>query len=400
MNIQNSHEDDLLARVLHGRVDGMSQAPLSFDDIAAKAHTIRRRRRVVAAGAVAAAVAAIAIPAAVLSGGGGTSRSEPPVVDNPLRPVPGVLELSTAGLPIGDAPRVAWVDGGTIHLPASGTVPVPGVLDGLTVSSLALLGDHLVLGSRDDEGNAAVTVTTRGGDVVTQDQASGDPTLSADGTIAAYVRPDGTPVLLTGGDPVGQELPRVPVETPLMVAVSGSAPCERTCTVWVNDGGRTATAWRVDSAGATRITTTGRVNAVRGDRYIGILGLREDLFPIDGVFTGGASEPDWQAEALKAFSPDGLWVIRQFSEGLGASELAVLDAETGEPQVQWQRTAAEGATALGDPVWEDETHLVQLLTQGREVVIARFGLDGTFELTGVSQQVDDPTLSTLFLAAG
>ena len=37
MNIQNSHEDDLLARVLHGRVDGMSQAPLSFDDVAAKA---------------------------------------------------------------------------------------------------------------------------------------------------------------------------------------------------------------------------------------------------------------------------------------------------------------------------------------------------------------------------
>ena len=117
-------------------------------------------------------------------------------------------------------------------------------------------------------------------------------------------------------------------------------------------------------------------------------------------WTGGGAEPDWSADSLAGFSPDGRWVVSQFAEGLGASELVILDAETGEPLVTWRRTTPEGATALGDPVWEDETHVLQVLTQGRDVAIARFGLDGSMELTGVRQTVDDPTLSTLTLMGG
>ncbi|MEZ5091400.1 hypothetical protein [Nocardioides sp.] len=90
-------------------------------------------------------------------------------------------------------------------------------------------------------------------------------------------------------------------------------------------------------------------------------------------------------------------MVGQFSDGLGPTELQVLDAETGQPQVVWQRRAAEGASALGPVVWEDDTHLLQVLAQGRDVEIVRFGLDGSMELTGVSQRINDPTLSTLSL---
>ena len=56
--------------------------------------------------------------------------------------------------------------------------------------------------------------------------------------------------------------------------------------------------------------------------------------------------------------------------------------------------------ALGPVVWEDDTHLLQVLAQGRDVEIVRFGLDGSMELTGVGEQVKDPTLRTVSLIGG
>lgn len=407
MNSMTPHEDDVLARALRGQVDGMTEAPLTFDDIAGRAGVIRRRRRVAVASGVVAAVAAVVIPTAVLSGGT-LNRSEelPPATSVPsaiastLQPVPDALELSISGLTTGAAPRAGWVEGDTAHLADGSAVTLPTLASGATISSLAELDDNLVLGTRDDRGNAGIVVATRGGGIVTTDRSTGRPVLSADSTVAAYVRPDGTPVLLTDGGQATQELPSVTAGTPYLVAVSGSAPCDGGCTVWVNDVGRKTAAYRVDADGVSTVTTTTRVNAVSGDRYLGNVSLRDDLFPVDGVWTGDAAAPGWTADSLIGFSPDGRWVVGQFFEGLGGGDLVIYDAETGQPQVQWGRTQAVDATALAPPVWEDETHLVQLLTQGRDVVIARYGLDGSLELTGVGQQVSDPTLGTLFLAEG
>lgn len=407
MNSKTPFEDEVLARALRGQVDGLTEAPFTVDDIAGRAGRIRRNRRAAAAAGLAAAVAAIALPASLMSGGV-LDRSDAPdaatQVPSPtqaadLGPVAETLDFSISGLETGAAPGVGWVEEGVAYLPDGTDVVLPSSR-GETVRSAAALDDNLVLGTWDDQGNVTVVVTNRDGEILSSDPATGSPVLSEDGTVAAYARPDGTPVLLTNGGLDLRELPTVPAESPMVVAVSGSAPCDGTCTVWVNDVGRDPAAFRVDTTGVTDVTTTTRVNAVHGDRYVGNVSIRDDLFPVDGVWSGSGAEPDWSADSLTGFSPDGRWVVGQFAEGLGASELRILDASTGKPQVTWLRGKPEGATALGDPVWEDDTHLLQVLTQGRDVAIVRFGLDGSMELTGVRQTVDDPTLSTLSLMAG
>ncbi len=78
MNSMTPHEDDVLARALRGQVDGMTEAPLTFDDVTGRAGVIRRRRRLAVATGVVAAVAAVVIPTAVLSGGDLNRSDEPP----------------------------------------------------------------------------------------------------------------------------------------------------------------------------------------------------------------------------------------------------------------------------------------------------------------------------------
>lgn len=409
MNSMTPHEDEVLARALRGQVDGLTEAPLTVDDIAGKARRIRRNRRI--AGVVGGvAVAAMALPAGLMSGSVLDRSDAPPVLTQgpsptqaveptpspALEPVPGELAFSIADLPTGEPPQVGWLEDGVAYLSDGSDIVLPP-LDGRDARTVTELGANLLLGAWDDQGDVEVVVVTRDGEILSADPAAGSPVLSDDGTVAAYTRPDGTPVLLTGDGLEVTELPAAPAETPTISAVVGSAPCADDCTVWVTDVGRKLATFRVDADGATEVTTVSRVRAVQGDRYLGNISIRDDLFPVDGLFTFGSDEPEWTAEALVGFSPDGRWVVSQFAEGLGSSELLILDAETGEPQVTWRRTTAEGATGLGWPVWEDDTHLLQVLTQGRDVAIVRFGLDGSAELTGVRQTVDDPIDATLSL---
>ncbi len=403
MNSMTPHEDEVLARALRGQVDGLTEAPLTVDDIAGKARRIRRNRRI--AGVVGGvAVAAMALPAGLMSGSVLDRSDAPPVLTQgpsptqaaeptpspALEPVPGELAFSIADLPTGEPPQVGWLEDGVAYLSDGSDIVLPS-LEGSQARSVTELDANLLLGAWDDQGDVEVVVVTRDGEILSADPATGSPVLSDDGTVAAYTRPDGTPVLLTGDGLEVTELPAAPAETPTISAVVGSAPCADDCTVWLTDVGREVATFRVDAAGATEVTTVSRVRAVQGDRYLGNISIR------DGLFTFGSDEPEWTAEALVGFSPDGRWVVSQFAEGLGSSELLILDAETGEPQVTWRRTTAEGATGLGWPVWEDDTHLLQVLTQGRDVAIVRFGLDGSAELTGVRQTVDDPIDATLSL---
>jgi hypothetical protein len=403
-------EDEVLARALRGQVDGLTEAPFTVGDVAGRARRIRRSRRI--AGVVGGvAVAAMALPAGLMSGSMFDRSDAPPVLTQgpsptqeaeptdsaELTPVPEELDLSITGLPTGEPPQVGWFeDDGVVYLSDGSNLVLPSLEDPHAGTTVTELGANLVLGISDNEhADREVVVVTRDGEILSSDPADGSPVLSEDGSAAAYVRPGGTPVVLTNGGLDSQTLERTPAKTPVIVALTGSS-CPTDCTVWVDDVTGRPSSYRVDSTGVSEVRTTTLVGAAHGDRYLGRLSLR-DTYTVDGLWTGDATEPDWQAENLVGFSSDGQWVVSQLSDGLGGVDLLILDAETGEPQVAWRKTTAQGATALGEPVWEDGTHLLQVLSQGRDVVIARFGLDGSLELTGVRQRVNDPMEATLSL---
>ena len=84
MNSTNDDEGRRLRDALHGQVDSMTEAPLSLDDVSARAHRIRRNRMVTAGVGIAAAVAII-VPAGLMAGGA-FQRSEDPAVRQRRRP--------------------------------------------------------------------------------------------------------------------------------------------------------------------------------------------------------------------------------------------------------------------------------------------------------------------------
>ena len=84
----------------------------------------------------------------------------------------------------------------------------------------------------------------------------------------------------------------------------------------------------------------------------------------------------------RTFSADGTLVagFTAGDDGLGSPQLAILDAATGEPLVEWASERDDRSPALVQSVvWEDDDTLLATVTEGTEQTVVRAELNGSME---------------------
>jgi hypothetical protein len=400
MNSITPHEDDVLARALRGQVDGMTQAPLTFEAITGRAGIIRRRRRAAVAGGVAAAVAAIAIPTAILSGGGLARSDEPQIAtnsptDSPTEsvtptpaptatesapPVNALTPFDLAGIPTGAGPALAYVDGRTLHRAGGSTVRLPA-----PVWSLARAGDrYLALAATGTDAYSPVLLIGSDGAVADTGDATRSLAGSSSGLTAAYATADGEIRTFWSEGDLTLSSPQ-DTSSPVVRAVIGEGSCAETaggCQVFYLGarGVRMIDSQGTDApiAGKTKelsaaTSTSGRwVAAV--ERSASDSGSCWDVVDPDSTVWGSCDL------AVSGFSPDAAYAVASDSyfDGFGPSDLAIVDASDGTVLVHLGATEQSQVTAF-DPVWEDSEHVLTVVYHAGEWSVVRVGVDGSLE---------------------
>ncbi len=397
-----SHESDPLRRALRERADDLHDAPVTLDDVRSRAGGIRRRRRL-AAGAGALAVVAVLAPVGVATLGGGESGT-PAASQGGAEAVPdpvGRVDFTGAGLARGADTDLPYVStGGRV---SAGDERVTVGRMARPQDAAVVDGGLLVAGGADGDG-ATVALVGPGGatrrvapapvaDAVTSSErrqqvawVQGDETAQqlavADSdslaTVEAARRID-LPVEsgdATGWRPVGIGPDGVVLEDVAgargSVVIAGPGEGARPVPGLLRAGGVDAATGRI--AGLTSRSDEGSCSAVVG--------------------TDGSQAWETCDYTLLGFSPDGRWVLatQPFRSGFGDTTTAVLDAQTGELQVEWRAADPEQSATWISRRWEDDGSFVAVLVTGNEVSLARFGVDGSVELAADPVTVDDPAL--------
>lgn len=385
--MSNLDERDL-ARELHARSDDMTGSLVGLGAVKAKARRIQRTRRVVG-GAVAAVVLAVAVPAGLSVSHELTNTAPPqpagptPTVVKSAIPRPaGPVPLTTTDLPRGEEPQVRYVlireqklvgPDGTADLPQSYRQIAPYADGWIAVGAGGRRGDQLVMLDADFQ----VTRSVPGGQALA---------VSDDGTQVAYVeRGQGTSTLVAaptdGSDPLTWQLPGGPETAIIPVGFLGDG------TVAFYDQLGAKPAAGVASPGGKLTELDGFLRLTDASAANGLVaGLVS--YGVDkscwGVMNPAASTTElvWRTcdYSLGAFSPDGRFVIagEPGDDGLGDPSLSILDAQTGEPLVEY-RQDREGRLFLPQVVWEDATTVLATVLDGDTSTIVRADTAGHLE---------------------
>ena len=150
---------------------------------------------------------------------------------------------------------------------------------------------------------------------------------------------------------------------------------------------------------ASVVGPDGSTTPLPGSLRVGSASEVTGLFSVQTRFTGDGS--CWQVRdagaggaevwqtcdySLLGFSPDGRHLLG-FTDYLtpdGSPTMAVLDAATGEPVVDFELVGARtGVVGINPEVaWEDDDTVVATLVTGDRQYVVRLGLDGTVERVG------------------
>jgi hypothetical protein len=389
-----NHDEERLVRALHDQAEHVRAHPVAFDDVRASARGIRRRRRVVGGvvGGVAAVLVAVALPLGLTAVDG--SHPDRPVAPATSSPSPAPTTAPT--------PRPAPANR-TVTLTARGA-------DAGAPASVIYLRDRMVVRPGGAEQAVRASYSSiypyRGGWVAVERRdgtpyvvrldASGNELNAVPGGDRIAVSVDGVEVAwIESGDPnrLVLDTSNGHSDAPTIVSLPAG---EVTTPVGFLDAGRVV--YRVDGARPTswvaesgskpvRLRDVGSVSAVSGAR--GLLAAQTSsaddgtscwaVRSVTGSDTGevGARSCDW---TFQAFSPDGSRLLGAPSDtdGLGASAVAVLDAETGKPVVTFERPRT-GDAFVGRAVWEDDANLLASLYEDGSWHLLRLGVDGTVE---------------------
>ena len=385
-------EHDLNARLSRQaeRFDRLGGAELGLGQVLDRAGEIKRGRRMRASIVMAASVLAIAVPTALVASD--RSRPEEPTPAPPS--VRDVSPLTIDGLDAGDAPKIAYVQSGTVHLHDGSTVHPSG---GQPVTVAEYAGG-VVLGLRDEGG----AVTARKLDDNDSWPMEGGFAVSGDDQLVAFVQPDGTPVVVsssgTGDDKAAYSLPRVQRGSGFdAVAVNGQgcrATVELPCRVWVTSHGASPETWTSTAHDVADKVTGGFVTVTDVDTtdtlVVGITKVNEDLTTCSAVEPSTGSTPLWTTcdHRLRAFSPDDerLLAFGSIGDGLGDSQLAILDARTGKVELDLRTTEQAFITQTA---WEDDTHVLATVFEHGAWAVLRIGLDGSREYAVAPVQGED-----------
>ncbi|NYJ02649.1 hypothetical protein HNR19_003347 [Nocardioides thalensis] len=330
--------ESAMSRDFDARVRGLTEAPLSLDEVKGKAVRIRRNRRIAAAGG-ALAVAAAVTPIALVATSNGDADTDPPVATN-------TAEDTTATEP-------DYIVDNTWHQGDGDDVALP---DGDYYSAATIWDGQLVVQrpQEQDVSNSVTEIFDADGDLVDSFSSNQGVAVGEDGTFFAYIS-DG--VLTTrseatggGGVPIadGFDINHMPV------AATGDAACgaaSDACTVYVNDGDGPARVYGSDGSDEAAPEGALKVSDATGSSVSLTIEFHERVpESCGGVYDVARGEMafdqcDYQAQQI---SPDGRYVaaVPSYTDGFGATTIYILDAESGEPAGQW---AGEGASITS---WE------------------------------------------------
>ena len=369
-----SNQDNLtdqLGRELHERGASVPGHPIGLDDVKKTAGKIRRRRQV-AAGTVVAAAAAIIVPSVMVAGNllGGDAAPQPanpsPSVTRTPEPAPadGPIVLD-ADAPKGADPRTTYLDGARLVDSAGNVIELD-----TEYYSLARAGDEF-LATRYGDPYFSVDVLDAEGKVLDTSETVAGAVSSADGTVGAWVTPDGEVMTRFQGRTV--QMNTVAGGSVEAVEVLGSGSCMEV------DGGCRVFISRMDGSSAPQSADSHGIVDVLGG---GLTNLR--TVSTDGLLAGMVTQPDpdpaapacsavYDEEAGKrlfktceyaflyggkTFSPDGTQILAQpqDADGAGPRSIVVLDSRSGEVAAEIEVPDANGPGATGSithAVWED-----------------------------------------------
>jgi hypothetical protein len=379
-----------LGETMHRRADALHDTPLDLFAVRGRATTIRRRRRTGVGLAAAAAVAAVALPLSLLPTGGGDRVEDPQPVDTPT-PIGEPVPLDPRSAPEGAAPRVPYVEidakrlvtpAGAYDLPEAFPQVVP-YRDGwiaLTTDTPSQTGTRVTIldgGFREVEGTGMTT------GIAVRD----------DGERVAWVEYTGSGWRLvnaptSGAEPVTSEVTTSGPEGPS--AAVGFLPGDQVV-VESTDARTSRSSYRVVGPDRTTTATFGGFNHVVSSSPVNGLVAGQTDYSGDGSCSGvmdplsPAQDLVWETcdFGLGAFSPDGKYVVglAPYFDGMGSPSLAILDATTGEPVVDFvSGRTARSAAQVAEVVWEDATTLLATVTQGADQYVVRATIDGRVEV--------------------
>lgn len=355
--------EEIFVRELERRAEreygGVHGAPLTFDDVRGKAHSIRRRRRTAAAGAVAAAVAVAILVPTVLTGG--TPRSE--------HPVPA---------PAPDVPGASVLHDGVVTRPDGSTVPVD--VSNENVTSFGVLTDgRVVVALRKPY---AVRVFAPDGSLqATYPVQANVVTMSADDSVAAWVDEDYRTAVLRSGaaEPAHMDGPPSP---------GGESPGSIDAVLDAEHllvGDFSTTTGMLTPEGVADLATTQplRVSDVSPDGELWAVQYADDADPQFGC--AGLYDPETGAMAARScevanlrFAPDGEHLLSLKGDNNMFGEGTVLDLDL-RPVGSF---ASEGkGDVISRAAWADATHV---LVSGTNWTTS------TWSVTRVGLAWDDP----------
>lgn len=388
-------ERDLNTRLTHeaDRFFAEGGHPLEMSQVLDRAGEIKRGRRMRASMLMAACVLAIAVPTALVA-----TRSH----ETPLQPAHHTkvdsAPLTLQGLERSSQPKDGYAAHGQYVF---GNTAIGLGIGKNTLVSVARFAGGVIVATRDKSGDlTAHVVDEQGGTTGTSWPMEGDFAVSADGTVAAFVEPDGTPVGVIDGSSALQFM-RVPRGSAFdAVAVTGTcgqaAKDLDPCAVWVQSGGKKPASWFVTSNAASTARTEYRKLAdVRDNTHAaGTTVVHDDLSTCSAVEAPGLDAPGWTTcgHQMVAFSPDGKAVLAMpDGDGLGPVGLAVYDADNGDELLDL--TVADQGY-VRQMVWEDNSHVLATVYQHNQWGVVRIGLDGSREYAvppvAATDDVDPP----------
>lgn len=402
-----THDQDLARRLgetLHQRADALHDTPLDLLAVRGRATSIRRRRTAAAGLAVAGVVAAVVVPLSLLPLGGNDRGLDPQPADT-ITPIPEPVPLDPRSAPVGDAPRAPYVAIGAKQLVTpAGTYDLPEAYPQITP-----YGDGWIAVSVSGDSDTSYSVEVLDPELRQADGAaeSSDLAVSEDGSEIAWVEFDGVRqwTLRVAPSNAEAESSSIPVARggprsltrPVgflpdgAVVLSTTEPVNASQTFSVVERDGTITPF----AGFNHLAGSSSVSGLVGGQtqYLGDDSCSGVLDPLSG-----SGDLVWETcdHSLGAFSPDGRFVVglADYSDGLGSPSVAILDATTGKPVVDFESgRTARSAAAVGDVVWEDATTLLATVTQGADQYLVRATIDGRVERVAGPEPVN---MSTAF----
>lgn len=354
---------------------------LEIGQVLARAGEIRRGRRMRATMLMAACVLAIAVPTVLVAVNRDATHEPSPA------PAPKVdtSPLTLDGLKTGHDPRTGWFEGEVWHRPGGSEYSFSQA----RVIGAATVGDALLVATADDQGNQRASLVPPVSDTaqqVTSWPMEGGFAVSASGAVAAFVEPDGTPMVVQDGGGATDTMPKIPRGTGFgAVAVAGEncneSATDGGCTVWANSSGRKPEAWVSTSHGFVDRTSTTLLevaDAVPGHRLAGYTSFSDQGSCSAVEDTEGSQQWSTCDYRLLSFSPDGRHLLASgaYADGPGDGQVSILDSDTGRPVLDLQ---IAGQDVVTQTIWEDDRHVLAIVGGADRWAILRIGLDGSRE---------------------